>query len=286
MINYTLPDFTVGLGLNLFFIRLARQRPAYFLPDVRIDSVYGCFPDCILNGGRTFIQRRYTPARMEETFALLAENGVRPRLTFTNMLARVDHLKDPYVEAMLQVASRFGGEVIAYSDEVGAYIQQHYGLKLVLSTTRALKDAQAYKEAVERYDWVVLNYNHHKDYAFIDALPAKERLEVMVNEFCVKDCPHRLDHYLHNSQDQMNGQMRPFECVAHKADFFAHEAGHPVLFTTDEVRALHDDHGIRYFKIVGRGVPFQTVLEAYVYYLVRPEYREEVRRAVMSAANG
>ena len=27
MINYTLPDFTVGLGLNLFFIRLLEQRP-------------------------------------------------------------------------------------------------------------------------------------------------------------------------------------------------------------------------------------------------------------------
>ena len=30
MINYTLPDFTVGLGLNLFFIRLLEQRPALF----------------------------------------------------------------------------------------------------------------------------------------------------------------------------------------------------------------------------------------------------------------
>ena len=26
MINYTLPDFTVNLGLNLFFVRLLRER--------------------------------------------------------------------------------------------------------------------------------------------------------------------------------------------------------------------------------------------------------------------
>ena len=37
MINYTLPDFTVGLGLNLFFIRLLEQRPALFQDGVRID---------------------------------------------------------------------------------------------------------------------------------------------------------------------------------------------------------------------------------------------------------
>ena len=68
------------------------------------------------------------------------------------------------------------------------------------------------------------------------------------------------------------------------ADFFAHEPGHPVIFTDQEVRDLHDEYGIGYFKIVGRGVAFQTVLEAYAYYLVRPKYREDVKRMVMRAA--
>ena len=36
--------------------------------------------------------------------------------------------------------------------------------------------------------------------------------------------------------------------------------------------------------VVGRGVAFQTVLEAYAYYLVRPKYREDVKRMVMRAA--
>lgn len=63
MINYTLPDFTVGLGLNLFFIRLLEQRPALFQDGVRIDSVYGCFPACDLNGGRAFLRERATPRR-------------------------------------------------------------------------------------------------------------------------------------------------------------------------------------------------------------------------------
>ena len=87
MINYTLPDFTVGLGLNLFFIRLLEQRPALFQDGVRIDSVYGCFPACDLNGGRAFLRERATPRQMEEAFSLLAEHGVKARLTLTNMLA-------------------------------------------------------------------------------------------------------------------------------------------------------------------------------------------------------
>ena len=70
----------------------------------------------------------------------------------------------------------------------------------------------------------------------------------MVNEFCAYRCPHRAQHYLHNSEDQRSGTMRPFECVAKRADFFDHEPGHPVIFTDREVRDLHDEYGIGYFQ--------------------------------------
>ncbi len=284
MINYTLPDFTVGLGLNLFFIRLQTQRPDWFQDGVRIDSVYGCFPGCIMNGGRAYVRERATTTQMEESFSLLEEYGVKPRLTFTNMLATAGDLDDEYAAAMLETAARHGGEAIVYADDVANCVRERYGMRCVLSTTRALGDALEVNRMARSYDYVVLDYNRHKDAAYLDALEQPEKAEVMVNEFCVKGCPHRQEHYLHNSEDQMSGTMRSFECVAHRADFFNHEPGHPVIFTDDEVRALHDSYGIGHFKIVGRGVAFRTVLEAYAYYLVKPAYRDEVKRLVMRAA--
>lgn len=283
MIAYTVPDFTAGLGLNLFFVRLQQQRPAWFHEGVRIDSMYGCFPGCALNGGRAYLRDQVSPAKIEETFAILDEYGVKPRLTFTNMLAGPDALDDPYTAAIAEAAARHGGEAIVYRDAVGEALRERYGMPLVLSTTRAIEDAAEVNRMARRYDYVVLNYNRHKDPAFLSALDRPERIEVMVNEFCVKGCPHRQDHYRHNSEDQASGAMRPFTCVAQKADFFAHEAGHPVMFTCDEVRALHEAYGIGYFKIVGRGVPFETVLEALTYYLVRPEYRADAKRLVHQA---
>ena len=128
MINYTLPDFTVGLGLNLFFIRLLEQRPALFQDGVRIDSVYGCFPACDLNGGRAFLRERATPRQMEEAFSLLAEHGVKARLTLTNMLADEDDLRDEYLNAMLAIAGRYDAEAIVYADLVGNYVRERYGL--------------------------------------------------------------------------------------------------------------------------------------------------------------
>ena len=284
MIKYTLPDFTVGLGLNLFFIRLLERRPDWFQENVLIDSVYGCFPSCIMNGGRAYVRERATPAQMDEAFGLLREHGVKPRFTFTNMLADEEHLGDAYFNTMLSVGTRYGAEAIVYSDAVGDYIRQNYGMKLVLSTTRPVADAAGLNRLAKRYDWVVLDYNRHKDPAFLSAIEDPAKVEVMVNEFCVARCPHRQEHYRHNSEDQMASLMRPFPCRANRPEFFDHEPGHPVIFTDEEVRKAHESYGIESFKIVGRGVAFQTVLEAYAYYLVRPEYRAEVKRRVMRAA--
>ena len=281
MMMYTLPDFTVLLGLNLFFVQLLERRPALFQDGVRIGSVYGSFPGCVLNGGRAYLRERTPPAQMEETFSLLAAHGVKPRLTLTNMLATEDDLHDGYLNEMLAAAARHGGEAIVYADFVADYVRERYGLRCVLSTTRPLADAAEVNRMTKRYDYVVLDYNRHKDPAFLAAIEDCGKAEVMVNEFCQRGCPHRQEHYLHNSEDQRAGALRPFECVAKRPDFFDHAPGHPVIFTDHEVRALHDAHGIENFKIVGRGVPFPTALEAYAYYLVRPEYREDVKRLVM-----
>ena len=77
--NYTLPDFTAHLGMNLFFARLLNARPEWARKDVRIDSVYGCFPNCVMNGGRAYVGKRATPAQMRDMFARLAAEGVHPR---------------------------------------------------------------------------------------------------------------------------------------------------------------------------------------------------------------
>lgn len=280
MINYTLPDFTANLGLNLFFIRLLDQHPELFQDKVRIDSVYGCFPGCVLNGGRAYLRERSTPAQMEQAFSLLEEHGVKARLTLTNMLATKEQLRDTYVNAMLEVASRHGAEAIVYADAVGDYVRDRYGMRCVLSTTRPLADVGELNRMTKRYDYVVLDYNCHKDPAFLGAIEDKGKVEVMVNEFCTKGCPHRQEHYLHNSQDQHDGTLRPFACVATRPDFFGHQQDHPVIFTDDEVRALHDEQGIEYFKIVGRGVPFETTLESLAYYLLKPAYRENIKQQV------
>ncbi len=282
MIDFTLPDFTVGLRRNLVFAQLMRDCPQFFFDDVRIQSVYGCFPNCVVNGGRAFVREPYTAEQVEATFEALDAQGLAARLTFTNMLVEERHLEDPYFNMILDAAAAHGAGVIVYSDLVDEYVRvRHPQMERTLSTTREILDADELNRALEAYDLVVLNYNRNKDRAFLDRVAHPERLEVMANELCNPNCPHRTEHYLHNSRDQLAGTVTEFRrCDLSGKDFYKIAPTSPTILTNDDVRMLHGRYGVPRFKIVGRGVAHDVNLEGYLYYLVRPEHRDGLRAAL------
>lgn len=289
MISYELPDFTQALGLHLFFARTMSAHPSWAQPGVRIDALYGSFPGCCLNGGRAYVQPQWSPEQVEWTFSVLDEYGIKPRLTFTNMLADPVQFRDPYATCILEAAARHHGQAIVYSDLLGDYIRATYGMPVILSTTRELDGIGQLNRMLDRYDYVVLDYDRNKDEEFLAQVERPEKLEVMVNEFCVPHCPYRHEHYLHNSRDQLAGTVEPFACRAHKPEFFEHKPGHPTQFTCEEVRSANERFGIEAFKIVGRGVVFATLVESLLYYLIVPERRDQVQallRAEMGRARG
>lgn len=281
-IDYTLPDFTVGLKRNLVFAQLMRDCPQFFFDDVRIQSVYGCFPGCVVNGGRAFVREPYTARQIEATFEALDERGIAARLTFTNMLVEERHLEDPYFNLILDAAADHGAGVIVYSDLVDEYVRaRHPHMERTLSTTREILDADELNRALDAFDLVVLNYNKNKDLAFLDRIERTEGLEVMANELCNPGCPHRNEHYLHNSRDQLEGTVTEFRrCDLSGKDFFKLAPTSPTILTNDDVRMLHARYGVPRFKIVGRGVAAGVNLESYLYYLVRPEHRAGLRDAL------
>lgn len=283
-INYTLPDFTVGLKRNLVFAQLMRDCPQFFFDDVRIQSVYGCFPGCVVNGGRAFVREPYSARQIEATFEALDGQGIAACLTFTNMLVEERHLEDPYFNLILDAAADHGAGVIVCSDLVDAYVRaRHPRMERTLSTTREILDAAELNRALEEFDLVVLNYNKNKDLAFLDQVEHPERLEVMANELCNPGCPHRNEHYLHNSRDQLAGTVTEFRrCDLSGKDFFKLAPTSPTILTNDDVRTLHGRYGVPRFKIVGRGVAPDVNLESYLYYLVRPEHRAGLREALRS----
>jgi hypothetical protein len=274
MISYSLPDFTVALNFNLMFAQLMKQTPEMFFDDVRLTSLYGCFPSCIMNGGRAYVRDRYTDAQIDATFAAVEQAGLKTRLTFTNMLVTEEQFSDEYFNRILNVADSHDVEIIVYSDALDDYIASSHRFPRTLSTTRLITEPAEMNAALARYDMVVLNYNLNKDDLFLMQVSDPARLEVMPNELCNPGCPHRQSHYRHNSADQLANRVTPFRDCRHEGlGFTTRTADSPTLLGNDDVRRLNATYGIENFKIVGRGVTSALTMESYLYYLVRPEHR-------------
>ena len=278
-LNFALPNFTSNLSLNLALVRLLREEPALFREGVRIDSVYGSFPRCRANGGRTHLGLQYADEKIRATFAALNDAGAKARLTFTNMFADEAMLRDdPYVRSILEIARDFDVEVIVYADEVADYLRENYPFGLVLSTTRGISDVETLNAALERFDYAVLDYNRNKDRDFLSRVSRPERLEVMVNELCVPGCTARKRHYEYESRRQLGESLPPFEgCKRNHEDIFDLFDG-PVVLTNEDVTRLREDYGIRYFKVVGRGRRHDALLANLLYYLAAAGCEDDIRR--------
>ena len=91
MIRYLLPGFTAHLKFNLIIAGMKKTTPELFYDDITFDSMYGNFPGCIMNGGRTITGIPYTYEQIHETFDRIESAGLSIRLTFTNMFIGPEH---------------------------------------------------------------------------------------------------------------------------------------------------------------------------------------------------
>ena len=58
----------------------------------------------------------------------------------------------------------------------------------------------------------------------------------------------------------------------------------PAFMSTEEVDR-YIERGFRNFKIVGRGLPQQFVLDSYLYFLVKDEERDFIRKHIVGTLN-
>ena len=287
MIQYALPDFTEKLAFNLMFARMMRNAPELFFDDIRIDSLYGCFPDCIMNGGRIISGERASYDRISETFDAIEKEGLSIRITFTNMLVRPEHFEDEYANDILRAAHGRDAKVIIWSNELGKYISNRYGLGLILSTTHELNGVDELNKMLERYEMVVLNYNHNKDDAFLKQISNPTKLEVMANEMCRPNCTTRYTHYLEDSRSQMERIPTSFQCPGgcEGINFTTRTSLSPTILGNDDIRRLNETYGISHFKLTGRNAGFLWCSVVYLFYLVRPEYHKVMAKIIQKQIN-
>jgi len=288
-INFHLPSFAENFELNILLYEVMQMKPEFFHNDIKIASVYGTFPSSLWNGGRTFkgrMDRNY----MKEILKQFNQRGIPCRFTFSNPHIREEHLNDSYCNMCLKMANNGLNEVIVVSPILEAYIRKHYPkYKIVSSTCKQIENPEALKEELEKdYSLVVLDYNWNNKFEDLEKVPLKERCELLINPCCKPNCERRKEHYdyigkyhIALSEHLKKHPNKPFKYESFHCDhitpFFYQTTKYSTHITPKDIFEKYVPMGFNNFKIEGRSLPLFSVLESYIYYLVKPEYKDEAR---------
>jgi collagenase-like PrtC family protease len=288
-INFHLPSFAENFELNILLYEAMQKKPEFFHDDIKIGSVYGTFPSSLWNGGRTFkgsIDRN----SMKEILKQFNQRGIPCRFTFSNPHIKEEHLKDSYCNMYLKMGDNGLNEVIVVSPVLEAYIRKHYPkYKIVSSTCKQIENLETLKEELEKdYSLVVLDYNWNNRFEDLEKVPLKERCELLINPCCIPNCERRKEHYdyigkyhIALSEHLKKYPNKPFEYKPFYCDqitpYFYETTKHSTHITPKDLYDKYVPMGFNNFKIEGRSLPLFSVLESYIYYLVKPEYKDEAR---------
>lgn len=294
-VRFHLPDFSANFKLNLIFAAMVRDCPQWMREGVEIASVYGAFPQSLWNGGRTnsgVCDRSFVRSVLKS----FNSEGIPLRFTFTNPMLEEKHLKDPFCNSVLKMANNGLNEVIINSPLLEEYIRKNYPkYKLTSSTCKRITDLERLKEELEKdYSIVVLDYDFNNKFDILEQIPHKEKCEILVNACCDPGCKRRTEHYKNlgiqqiivcdhlskNPKKPLNPKDYPdmpaTDC--HCADRNIFEIKHlRTHITPDDIWEKYVPMGFNQFKIEGRTSTKLNLIETYMYYMVKPECRDEAR---------
>ena len=182
----------------------------------------------------------------------------------------------------MELANNGMNGVIINSPILEEYLRDKYpNYKYILSTTVNIRDIDLINKACEKYDCVVLNYNDNKYNEVLENLKYKDKIEILINESCMYNCPNRKRHYDYISKMQLGEDCLKeyFDCP-HSHEINIHEIKNKYSQTFITETELYNNYvkmGFNNFKIQGRELPLYYGIEAYIMYMVKPEYKDFIR---------
>lgn len=228
-------------------------------------------PLCEWNCGRVL---KHMMREAEEVRAAGLEyerRNIAVYLTFTNLLLQEKHMKDAYGNAMCIFFSRHNptgrNSIIMANDVLRDHIRREYPkLKLVSSILKITNGGgkgrlDAYKRLADEYDEVMVHPDDVLNYDLLEKIEDKERHILLINEYCIRNCPIRPLHYKSLSESALafiSYDSSTFEKkqatngCRNLYTLLADEHKSVLALNTPEIQRLRD-MGFRHFKVQGRG---------------------------------
>lgn len=284
-VNFYLPGLDMDfVNFYTYFARYSVQHKDWFMDNSRIASFYGTFKNTVWAGGRLSLGMMVSPIDMERTIHKINDAGIAARYTFTNNMMEERHLNDTLCNLAMEIADNGKNEVLVNSPVLEKYLREQYpNFKFIQSITACQHSIEKINEATEKYDLVVIDFHDNRNMDFLEKIKNKNKIEILVDGLCPNSCNRSKEHYSNISRiNCLQGNANhEYSCLINKESSKNFYKGlrqrKENNLTFEEVYKDYFDMGFRHFKLVGRNEFSFYVLESLVYYLVKPEHRDEVR---------
>jgi hypothetical protein len=264
-----LPNINISFGGGLgcmskkvqAIIQVREEHPEWFYDNIRITSIFDCFPGMIWNGGRP-VFGNVSMAEAEERVNFFNQRGIGVNFTFTNCFLKPEHLANPICNQVLKMFENPMNSIIVNSPLLEAHIRKTCPqYKIISSVSKYIYDKEKLRAETAKYDMVVIPPEYNHDWDFLSSLPP-EKVELSIAESCQAYCPNRLKHWQYTSKVIIDNSPEeqaigfPFKCNIKNRE---------MELTILDMISLALAFGINNFKIATRQ---ETTYNYSIHYLV------------------
>lgn len=228
-------------------------------------------PLCVWNSGRVLPHLMRTTAEMRAAGLAYEKRGIALYYTFSNHLLEEKHLTDVLGNALLTFATRHNpgrrNAVILSSDLLDGHVRAHYpelrrvSSILKVTTMGGRGKLDVYRRLADQYDEVMVHPDDVLRDELLEKLEDKERYILLINEYCIRNCPLRPLHYkalsetsldfLHYDSTPFINKQKENGCLDLRT-MLTHPEHSVLALTMAEIARLRA-MGFRHFKLQGRG---------------------------------
>lgn len=245
------------------------------------DLVYGA-PHSVWSGGRPAAVRAIlNEEQIESYFSAYAKFGVRCALTFSRLHVEEKDYENSYNNLLLDYVEKYDGEVVLFDDGLARYIKRtRPRVKIVASLNKAMSDLKEsceqetayYGELLGLYDVVVIRSEYALRDEWLQNLSnVRDRVEIIVNQFCVPNCKRAFRHISELeewSHSGCRGKGQP--CYHLEAASCIENRLSQNLFISDTRVSKLCSMGFTRMKIAGRNAPLPLFLDTLSDYVFEP----------------
>ena len=248
---------------------------------------FGC-PKTVWAGGKIpNIIQEIEPMMLIKIFKYCQKMNIIPNFTFTRINLEKEDLKDKYANYLLDMGLEFGARFIVYSDMLKDYIKEKNQNAYI---TSSIIKPQIKFQGENAKNWSIENETNYynkllKEDEIVSVRPEYaagpllenpsliddiSRIEVLINQTCVKNCPKAKEHYLLLENPSLDNNY--FKCL------HGERANNGLIY--NNCAALEEktieklvEYGVKHLKIQEKGYNFtnMTMTMMLFYLIFKPE---------------